>query len=141
MQLHKMASALSTSSPGFLPWAWASAWRTWLASPASGGGIGGFRYGVVPHQGVLAGQRSDAGLPVLFHAQNHFLEILAEGGAVCLALELLLLAGAAWGFARVYYREWRLEAKYAFFSLAALSMLGSSAPSWRRLPRASLIGR
>ncbi|HKP96638.1 MAG TPA: hypothetical protein VJ385_12845, partial [Fibrobacteria bacterium] len=134
MQLHKMAAALSPSSPGFLPWAWASAWRTWLASPLLGGGIGGFRYGVVPYQGVWPASAGDAGLPVLFHAQNHFLETLAEGGAVCLALELLLLAGAAWGFARIYYREWRLEAKYAFFSLAALSMLGLFCPILEQAP-------
>lgn len=134
MQLHKMASALSPSSPGFLPWAWASAWRTWLAAPLLGNGLGGFRYDVVPYQGVWQASGSDAGLPILFHAQNHYLESLAEGGAVYLALELLLAAGAFWGFARIYYREWRLEAKYAFFSLAALSMLGCFCPILEQAP-------
>lgn len=134
MQLHKMADALSPASPGFLPWAWASAGRTWLAAPLLGSGIGGFRYGVVPHQGVWLSSAGEAGLPVLFHAQNHFLEVLAEGGAVFLALELLLVAGAAWGYARIYYREWRLEAKYAFFSLAALCMLGLFCPILEEVP-------
>jgi O-antigen ligase len=134
MQLGKMASALSPSSPGFLPWAWASAWRTWMDAPLLGSGLGGFRYAVVPHQGVWPASATDAGLPVLFHAQNHYLETLAEGGAVFLALELLLLAGAAWGFARSYYREWRMGAKYAFFSLAALSMLSLFSPVLETAP-------
>ncbi len=134
MQLHKMAAALSPSSPGFLPWAWASAWRTWLSAPLLGCGIGGFRFAVVEHQGVWMASASDAGLPVLFHAQNHYLETLAEGGAAYLGLEVLLLSGAGWGFARIYYREWRLEAKYAFFSLAALSMLGMFCPILEMAP-------
>lgn len=134
MQLHKMGAAFAPSAPGFLPWAWASAWRTFLASPLLGGGIGGFRYAVVPHQGVWPAQGTDADLPVLFHAQNHFLETLAEGGAVFLALELMLLAGAFFGLARIYYREWRLEAKYAFFSLAALILMGMFCPVLDQVP-------
>ncbi|MDB5105169.1 MAG: hypothetical protein JWP91_2858 [Fibrobacteres bacterium] len=134
MQLRKMASALSPSSPGFLPWAWGSAWRTFLASPFLGGGIGGFRYAVVPHQGVWPAHGTAADLPILFHAQNHFLETLAEGGAVCLALELMLVAGAFFGMARCYYREWSLEAKYAFFSLAAMAMIGMFCPVLDQAP-------
>jgi O-antigen ligase len=128
MQMRKMASVLSPTSPGFLPWAWVSAWRTWISAPLLGCGIGGFRYAVVEHQGVWMASASDAGLPVLFHAQNHYLETLAEGGPVYLGLELFLILGAGWGLARIYYREWRLEAKYAFFSLAALALLGLFCP-------------
>ena len=124
IQMRKMAAALAPSSPGFLPWAWASAWRTWLAQPFFGGGIGGFRFASVPYQGPWPAQATTTDLPILFHAQNHFLEALAEGGAVFLTLELMLLLGAAYGLARVYYREWRLEAKYAFFSLVSLSLMG-----------------
>ncbi len=134
MQLHKMATALSPSSPGFLPWAWGSAWRVFLAAPLFGTGIGGFRFAVVPFQGVWPAHGGIAELPILFHAQNHFLESLAEGGSVYLALELMLLAGAFFGFARIYYREWRLEAKYAFFCLAALTMLGLCSPILDQMP-------
>jgi len=124
MQMRKMAAALAPSSPGFLPWAWGSAWRTWIAQPFFGGGIGGFRFASVPFQGPWPAQASSSDLPILFHAQNHFLEALAEGGAVYLTLELMLILGAAYGFARAYYHEWRIEAKYAFFSLAALCLMG-----------------
>ncbi|MEO7426942.1 MAG: hypothetical protein ABI036_17270 [Fibrobacteria bacterium] len=140
MQLHKMAMVLSpsatspTSAPGFLSWAWATAWRTWLASPLLGCGLGGFRFAAVEYQGIWTAGGNDAGLPVLFHAQNHFLETLAEGGAIYLLLELLLLFGAAWGFARQYYRDWSLEAKYAFFALAALAMLGLFSPILEMAP-------
>jgi tetratricopeptide (TPR) repeat protein len=134
IQMKKMAAALAPSSPGFLPWAWASAWRTWMAQPFFGGGIGGFRFASVPYQGPWPAQASSGDLPILFHAQNHFLEGLAEGGAVYLTLELMLLLGAAYGLARAYYREWRLEAKYAFFSLAALCLMGCFSPVLEQAP-------
>lgn len=134
IQMKKMAAALAPTSPSFLPWAWASAWRTWLAAPFFGGGIGGFRFASVPYQGPWPSQASSFDLPVLFHAQNHFLEALAEGGAVYLILELMLLCGAAYGFARAYFREWRLEAKYAFFSLAALCLMGAFSPVLEQAP-------
>jgi hypothetical protein len=140
MQLNKMASAFTSSSPsstsayGFLPWAWGSAWRVFQAFPLLGSGIGGFRYAAVPFQGVWPAHGGVSDLPVLFHAQNHFLESLAEGGAVYLALELLLVAGALFGLARIYYREWRLEAKYAFFCLAALCLMGLCCPILDQVP-------
>ncbi len=134
IQLHKMASALSPAAPGFRPWAWASAWHTWLSAPFLGSGIGGFRFSVVPFQGVWPGQGSGADLPILYHAQNHYLEALAEGGAVYLTLELMLLFGAAYGLARVYFQEWRVEAKYALFSLAAMAMLGMFCPVLEQAP-------
>lgn len=133
-QMHKMATALSPASPGVLPWAWASAWRTWLAAPFFGGGIGGFRFSVVPHQGVWPSQGTPSDLPILFHAQNHWLEGLAEGGAVYLTLELMLLIGAGWALARIYYQEWRVEAKYAFFCLVALALLGFFSPILEQAP-------
>jgi hypothetical protein len=134
IQMKKMAAALAPSSPGFLPWAWGSAWRTWLSAPFFGGGIGGFRFASVPFQGPWPSQASSFDLPVLLHAQNHFLEALAEGGAVFLVLELMLLGGAAYGLARAYYREWRVEAKYAFFSLAALCIMGCFSPLLEQAP-------
>ena len=134
IQMKKMAAALAPSSPGFLPWAWASAWRTWLAAPFSGGGIGGFRFASVPYQGPWPSQAASNDLPVLLHAQNHFLEALAEGGAVYLILELMLVVGAAYGLARTYYREWRLEAKYAFFALIALNLMGCFSPVLEQAP-------
>jgi tetratricopeptide (TPR) repeat protein len=134
IQMKKMAAALAPSSPGFLPWAWGSAWRTWLESPFFGGGIGSFRFASVPYQGPWPLQASSFDLPVLLHAQNHFLEALAEGGAVYLILELMLLAGAGYGLARTYYREWRVEAKYAFFSLAALCIMGCFSPVLEQAP-------
>jgi tetratricopeptide (TPR) repeat protein len=134
IQMKKMAAALAPSSPGFLPWAWASAWRTWMAAPFFGGGLGGFRFASVPHQGPWPTQAASFDLPVLLHAQNHFLEALAEGGAVYLVLEGMLLLGAAYGLARVYFREWRLEAKYAFFSLASLSLMGCFSPVLEQAP-------
>lgn len=134
IQMTKMAAALSPSSPGFLPWAWGSAWRTWLEAPFFGGGIGSFRFASVPYQGPWPLQASSFDLPVLLHAQNHFLEALAEGGAVYLILELMLLAGAGFGLARTYYREWRVEAKYAFFALAALCIMGCFSPLLEQAP-------
>jgi O-antigen ligase len=128
MQLHKMATALSPKAPGFLPWAWSSAWHTFAASPWFGTGLGGFRFAVVPHEGIWPTHDASGGLPSLIHAHNHFLETLAEGGAPALLLELAILAGAFFAFARAYYREWRLEAKYAFFALAALVLLGGFCP-------------
>jgi hypothetical protein len=134
IQLKKMAAALAPSSPGFLPWAWGSAWRTWLSAPYFGEGIGGFRFASVPYQGPWPAQAASFDLPVLVHAQNHFLEALAEGGAVYLILELMLIGGAAYGFARAYYHEWRVEAKYAFFSLAALGLMGCFSPLLEQAP-------
>lgn len=134
IQLNKMAAIFAPASPGFLSWAWSAAWRTWMAAPFFGSGIGDFRFASVPFQGAWPQQGPSPDLPVLFHAQNHFLEGLAEGGAVYFALELMLLAGAAFGFARIYYREWKLEAKYAFFALAALSMLGCFSPILEQAP-------
>ena len=134
IQLHKMASAILPSAPGFRPWAWASAWHTWLSAPFLGCGIGGFRFAVVPFQGVWPAEGSGRELPILFHAQNHYLEALAEGGAVYLTLELMLLIGAAYGLSRIYFQEWRVEAKYALFSLAALSLLGMFCPVLEQAP-------
>jgi hypothetical protein len=127
-QLNKMATVLSPSAPGYLPWAWSSAWNAVLSAPWFGSGLGGFRFAVSPHEGVWPLQGMAGSLPTLSHAQNHFLETLVEGGAPALGLELLILAGAFFAFARSYYREWRVEAKYAFFSLAALLLLGFFCP-------------
>ncbi|MEO6097784.1 MAG: hypothetical protein ABIW76_19865 [Fibrobacteria bacterium] len=134
MQLHKMANALSPNAPGFLPWAWSSAWHTFAASPWFGTGLGGFRFAVVPHEGLWPGNGGTGGLPSLVHAQNHFLETLAEGGAPALLLELAILVGAFFAFARAYYQKWSLEAKYAFFALAALVLLGGFCPILESAP-------
>lgn len=133
MQLHKMAAALTHVSVGFLPWVWKSAWHTFSGSPWVGWGIGGFRFAVTPFEGLWPARDGDA-LPAILHAENHFLESLAEGGMVGFALEILLIAGAVYGCARVYFREWRLEAKYVFFSLAALLMLGQFCPILEQAP-------
>lgn len=134
MQLRKMASIFSPSTPGFLPWVWGSAWRAIQDAPWLGSGLGGFRFAVSPHEGLHPAFDGRIDLPGLSHAHNHYLETWAEVGAPALALELLLLGGALFAFARIYYREWRLEAKYAFFSLVALTLLGFFCPVLEQAP-------
>ena len=126
IQLHKMAAALSLSH-GFLPWTWKAAWHTFLDSPVIGCGIGGFRYSVVPLEGVWPARAGEM-LPILFHANNHFLESMAEGGLIGFGLELLLILGAVFAFGYVYFHEWRLEAKYALISSIALLMMAQFGP-------------
>jgi O-antigen ligase len=128
MQLHKMATALSPSAAGILPWAWTAAWRAFLVSPWLGSGLGGFRFAAAPYEGIRSYPDDQGGQPVLAHAHNHFLETLTDGGAFYLALELFILGCAFFAFARIYYREWRLEAKYSFFALLALALLGAFCP-------------
>jgi O-antigen ligase len=133
IQLHKMAAILSNSSHGMLAFGWRAAWRTFLDSPIWGTGIGGFQYSVVPFEGIWPAQNIDA-LPFLTHANNHFLETLAEGGLVYFGIELILLGIALFAFARVYFTSWSLEAKYSFFSLMALLVLSLFCPILESVP-------
>ena len=132
-QLQKMAQVFSPSA-GQMQWAWASAWDTFMAKPMFGHGTGSFRYAVVPHDQTGGPPVDGDELPGIENARNHFLQLMAEAGTVGLALELLLLGVACFGMVRIYLREARLEAKYAFFSLAALALQGLFSPVLERAP-------
>ncbi len=127
MQLRKMGSVLSQGSLAMLTWTWSAAARAFAAAPWLGHGIGGFRFSVLPFEGAWPARDGNA-LPALAHADNHFLESLVDGGVLLAGCEMLLIAGAVAGFARVYFTRWRLEAKYAFFAMAALLLLALVTP-------------
>jgi len=101
--------------------AWTAALGAAGEAPLAGKGVGTFRWASAPY---LDGRADPGELPVLRHAGSHFLEALAEGGAIGCALEIFLLAIALAGMAVLYFREWSLQAKYGFFALAALTLLG-----------------
>jgi tetratricopeptide (TPR) repeat protein len=127
-QLQKMALLLSTTAPQSLLWAWGVAWRVFLTFPAWGAGTGSFRFSALHFAGSRPLGTDNASLPRMDHAGSHFLESLAESGSAGTAMEIILLIVALVAMALFYYREWRIESKYAFFSLAALILMGTFCP-------------
>lgn len=125
-ELHhrRVAEVFSPSEPGMMNIAWTTALGIVGDAPLAGSGTGGFRYAAVDHMGSWTEPGTGGALPTLTHAHSHFLQVLAEGGAIACALEAFLLFIALLGTALMYFREWKLQAKYAFFSLAALSLIG-----------------
>lgn len=127
-QLGRVASFLDPAQPGAVHWAWAAALDIFEAHPFLGSGVGGFQYAAVGHLETWTITGSPEILPTLSHARNHFFQVLAEGGAIAASLEVYLLLIALFGMAIIYLRDNRLQTKYAFFSLAVLSLMGLFTP-------------
>ena len=134
VQLRRVAEAFSPAEPGKVHFAWTTALGIIGENPLAGSGVGGFRYASVDHMGSWTEQGLAGALPTLAYAQSHFLQVLAEGGAIACALEVFLLLIALLGPGIMYFREWKLQAKYAFFSLAALSLIGLFTPALDTAP-------
>lgn len=127
-QLVKVASYLSPTGSHGSSWGWTAAYRVFRAAPWFGKGLGGFRFAAEEVAGARPFAADDVRPPPLTHAGNHVLESLAELGAMGMALEILILACALFAMAWFYYREWRVEAKYGFFCIVALFLMGFFSP-------------
>lgn len=129
-ELHhrRVAEAFSPAHPGKIHAGWTAAARMVEEAPLAGSGLGAFRYAAVGHLAGRPDPVEPGGVPVLTHAQNHWLEVAAEAGLFALSLEAFLLLIALAGMAVMYFRENSLQAKYGFFSLAALSLMGLGTP-------------
>ncbi len=122
-RFHQIGQALAPSSPNFIGSNWVSGWEAFKTSPIFGSGTGSFRFAILDHQASWPFPTGDGNIPKVVHAQNHYLETLIEGGLFGLGLELILLFGAWFGLARVYFTESRLTVKYIFFALLALFIM------------------
>lgn len=125
-ELHhrRVAEVFSPSHPGGIHVGWTAAIGIVEDTPLAGSGVGAFRYASVGHLGGWTDPGEPGALPVLAHARNHWLQAAAEAGLFAVSLEAFLLLIALLGMAIVYFRETTLQAKYAFFSLAALGLMG-----------------
>jgi O-antigen ligase len=134
VQLRRVTDAFTSSEPGRMHWAWTSAAGVFEEAPLLGGGVGGFQYAAIPHMGSWTEPGTGGRIPTLEYAHNHYLQVLAEAGAPAASLEAFLLLIALFGMAVIYFRENRLQAKYGFFSLAALALIGFFTSALDRAP-------
>ncbi len=88
--LERLSTIWDTSLTGFngRSQIWIASLRAWLANPVWGVGLGCFPAGAVPFY-----QFEREGL--YFHAENDYLEVLAEGGLLAFGLGLLAFASIA----------------------------------------------
>ncbi len=95
--LERLTTILSASESGFngRSQIWISSLRTWLANPVWGVGLGCFSVGAAPFYDF-------ARESLYFHAENDYLEVLAEGGLLGFGLGILAFAAIARLCARAY---------------------------------------
>jgi O-antigen ligase len=85
--LERLSTIWETSQNGFNGRSeiWSASLRAWLANPVFGLGLGSFPAGAAPYYRF---ERE----ALFFHAENDYLEVLAEGGVVGFALGIVALA-------------------------------------------------